>query len=734
MDKRYSFDKEREIVKLWEDSGALEAPSGAKGEEAGKEPFCIIMPPANANDPLHVGHALFVSLEDLMIRWQRMEGKAALWLPGADHAGIETQYVFEKKLAKKGQSRFDFDRDSLFAAISEYVEDKQGVAVDQMKRLGASADWGRFKFTLDKEVVKFVKKTFKKLYADGLVYRGERLVNYCTSCGTGYSQLEVEYKEKEGKLYTISYPLVGKKGKIEVATTRPETMLGDTAIAVHPEDERYKDLVGEKVKLPLTNKEIAVVADKSVEMEFGTGAVKITPAHDMDDWKVAKRQGLKRRQVITKEGKMGKKAGEYAEMTVMEAREEIVKDLREKGFLVKITDHKHRVGRCYKCGKIIEPLPSAQFFVKVDSLVKKVLKVLGKKVEIIGPGQEKTLQHWLENLEDWNISRQIVWGIRMPVWYSVELNPEMRVVFLNSKGDLKKGRVDKLMEKYTLAEIEDGLQKLEADTKSEFVVSDKKPGDEFLQETDTFDTWFSSSQWPVVCLKNSKEGDFEYYYPTSIMETGYDILIFWVMRMLMMGLYLTDEVPFENVYLHGLVRDEKGEKMSKSKGNVIDPLDVVDKYGADALRMALVMSSAAGQDKNVGEDDIKGMRNFANKIWNAARFISMGENKDESVKGDDGFEEKLIKVVEEVDEHLRKYRLGLAAEVVYKRFWHWYCDECIEKAKQGEISFSALDKGLRVFLKLLHPFVPFVTEAVWQELEEEGLLIEQQWPRIKKDG
>lgn len=420
-------------------------------------------------------------------------------------------------------------------------------------------------------------------------------------------------------------------------------------------------------------------------------------------------------------------------MRVKKARRVVVEKLEEKGLLVEVKDYKHRVGHCYRCGEVIEPLPHLQFFIKVEPLVKEVLSALDEeKVEIVGPGQEKVMRHWLENLRDWNISRQIVWGMRMPVWYSVELNPEIKVVFLDKKGEKLKGEVGKLIDKYTLAEIEDGLQELRAGKSSEFVVSEKKPGEEFLQETDTFDTWFSSSQWPVVSLKTNKQGDFEYYYPTNVMETAYDILIFWVMRMLMMGIYLTDQVPFEKVYLHGLIRDEKGEKMSKSKGNVINPLSMIEKYGADALRMGLVMSSAAGQDKNVGEDDIRGMRNFANKIWNAARFIEMSSNdKSEAREGDEKFFESLDQVAAEVGEHLDNLRIGLAAETAHNKFWHWYCDECIEKTKQGEISQAALQKGLRVFLKLLHPFVPFVTESVWQELGEEGLLAEQDWPSIK---
>ncbi|MBU1200070.1 valine--tRNA ligase [Patescibacteria group bacterium] len=699
MEKTWDHKKhEEKIYKKWEGSGVFTPPSGEKALKSKVKPFCVIMPPPNANDPMHVGHAMFVSVEDVFVRYHRMKGENALWLPGTDHAGIETQYVFEKKLAKKGQSRFDFDRETLYQMIWNYVEENSGVAIDQMKRLGASADWSRLKFTLDKDIVDLVLDTFINLHKKGLVYRGERLVNYCTRCGTSYSQLEVEYVERKDPLYYIKY------GPFILATTRPETKFGDTAVAVNPKDKRYKKWIGGKIEVEgLIGKfKLKVIADTIVDMEFGTGAVKITPAHDENDFQMGERHNLEIKQVIDFKGKLMKVAGKYAGLGVVNARKRVVEDLQAKGLMEKIDEnYVHRVGTCYRCGRVIEPLPLTQFFIKTKPLAKKALKALDNKETVIcGAGREKILRHWLENIKDWNISRQIVWGIRMPVWF--------------------KGK-----------------------DKNEYVVSKKSPGKGYVQETDTFDTWFSSGQWPVVTLKTNKEKDFEYYYPTTMMETGYDILPIWVMRMMLLGIEMTGKSPFKHVYLNGLIRDSKGQKMSKSKNNTIDPTDMIEKYGADAIRMALVMSSAAGQDKSVDENTIRGMRNFANKIWNAARYI---ESRLQAAEGsqpsfttlqsaegyeppfaEKKFDERLKMIIKTVNNHLEKFRIGMAAETAYNEFWHWYCDEVIEQNKKNEISNKALLEGLKTFLKLLHPFVPFVTEAVWQEMKFEGLLIEQRW-------
>ncbi len=695
MDKQYQPKLfEDKIYQVWEKSGAFK-PHFAKASRG--KPYCIIMPPPNANDPLHVGHAMFVTVEDVFIRYQRMLGKSVLWLPGTDHAGIETQYVFEKKLKKEGKSRFDFDCETLYKMIWDYVQENSGAAIAQMKKLGASADWSRQKFTLDKDIVELVTDTFIKLYQDGLIYRDLKLVNFCTKCGTAFSNLEVRHKEKKECLYYLKY------GPFTLATVRPETKFGDTAVAVHPKDKRYQKYIGREIEVEglLGKFKIKVIGDEYVDPEFGTGVVKVTPAHDQNDFEAGKRHNLEIKQVVGFDGRLNEKAGPYQGLTVLQAREKVVEDLKKKGLMEKIDEnYRHTVGVCYRCGKTIEPLPLSQFFVKVKPLTEKVLKALKeKKVKIYGSGHDKILKHWLKNLYDWNISRQIVWGIRIPVWYPT--SPGLR------------------------------------GASPDFVVSKKSPGKDYEQETDTFDTWFSSAQWPVVTLKTNQPGDFEKFYPTSLMETGYDILPFWVMRMLMMGLYLTGKVPFEKVYLHGLVRDERGQKMSKSKGNVMNPVEVIEKYGADALRMSLVMSTTAGNDSATGEGKIRGMRNFTNKIWNAARYITMEESRfaptSPRLRGasrDDEFIKYLNIVIEKVTKQLNDLKPGLAAETVYNKFWHWFCDECIEEAKKGKISQATLVQGLRVFLKLLHPFVPFVTEAVWQELAEtkEKMLITAKWP------
>lgn len=742
---------ESEIYQQWEKAEAfnpdkVEIPAFAGMTK--KKSFSIIMPPPNANDPLHVGHAMFISLEDIMIRYHRMKGDDTVWIPGTDHAGIETQFVFEKKLAKQGKSRFNFDRETLYKMIWDYVQENSGVAVDQMKKLGASADWSRFKFTLDPQVVEFVTGTFKKMHEDGLVYRNLQLVNFCTKCGTSYSELEVNHTEQTTNLYYVKYPFADNTDEfITVATTRPEPIFVDEYLAVHPDDPKNKKLIGKKVLNPLTKKEMEIIGDDFVDPEFGTGIVKLTPAHDYNDFEVAKRHNLAIIQAIDTNGKIMANGGKYAGLKVEEARKQVVADLEANSLIDHIkTDYVNRIGTCYRCGRVIEILPLPQFFIKVkdekNNLTQRVLDVLDKdETKIYGAGRDKILRHWLENLKDWNVSRQIVWGIRIPVWYSVKKNPDIEVIYLDETGELQRGKVSDISES-KFAQLKKGLQALRAPANAKFIVSTESPGDEFLQETDTFDTWFSSGQWPVVTLKTQQnETDFDRFYPTTVMETAYDILLFWVMRMMIMGVYLENKTPFEHVYLHGLVRDEKGQKMSKSKGNVINPLDLVTKYGADAVRMALVMSSTPGNDSAVGENKIKGMRNFSNKIWNAARFITLNQNGDENVFPalDEEFFKKLHLVTSSTTEHLEKLRIGQAAELVYNEFWHWFCDVCIEEQKNGNLSRGALLKGLVTFLKLLHPFVPFVTETVWQELwkmndenlrKEMGseLLILASWP------
>jgi valyl-tRNA synthetase len=742
MDSRYEHAQhETDIYQLWEKSGAFAPPA----TKTGKKSFCIIMPPPNANDPLHVGHAMFVSLEDVMIRFHRMLGEDTLWLPGTDHAGIETQFVFEKKLKKEGKSRFQFDRETLFKMIWDYVQQNSGTAVDQMKKLGASADWSRFTFMLDPNVVTSALKTFEKLHADHLVYRDMKLVNYCTKCGTAFSELEVKHTETKSPLYYMKY------GPFTLATTRPETKFGDTAIAVNPQDKRYQQYIGQEVEAEglLGKFKIKVIADDYVDPEFGTGVVKITPAHDFNDYEVWQRHKAEipgPKQVIGFDGKLNELAGPYQGLKVAEARARVATDLETNGWLVK-TDQNYvnNVGTCYRCGTVIEPLPLPQFFIQVKPLTEKALAALDKnQVKVHGAGHDKILKHWLMNLKDWNISRQIVWGIRLPVWYDVDKNPDLEVIFLDKSNAKQNGKIGSfLAQGFSLTEINHGLQSLKAPMSAQFEVSLTQPGENFIQETDTFDTWFSSGQWPINTLKNTRPNDFERFYPTTVMETAYDILPFWVMRMLMFGLYLTDQVPFEHVYFHGLIRDAKGQKMSKSKGNVVNPLEIVEKYGSDALRMALIIRSSPGLDKSVSEPDFKAMRNLTNKIWNATRFcLILNEDADKKSSDQNNsvssteFTKHLNQTVQDITQQLADYKPGMAAETTYNEFWHWFCDQCIEQAKSGELSLTDLNRGLITFLKLLHPFAPFITEAAWQELiaanlvKDEKLLISSAWPSI----
>ncbi len=687
MDSKYNHtEHEDKIYESWEKSGAFKPNDSRKT-------FSIIMPPPNANDPLHIGHAMFITIEDILTRFHRMLGESVLWLPGTDHAGIETQFVFEKKLAKKGQSRFDFDRDTLYKMIWDYVQENSHVAINQMKKLGASADWSKFKFTLDPDIVTEVKKTFYKLHQDGLIYRGERLVNYCTKCGTGYSELEVLHEEKTSPLYYIKYFFADDKSKfVTVATTRPEPIYIDTHLAINPKNKKTKHLKGQKLINPLTGAIMEIIEDSFVDPEFGTGIVKLTPAHDQTDFEVAQKLNLPIIKAINEQGKMI--GGLCDGKRIFTAREETVKILTESGHIEKIDEnYKNNVGICYRCKTVLEPLPMKQFFIKTTPLAKNALKALDTKETIVlGTGQEKILRHWLNNLRDWNISRQIVWGIQIPAWNCDKCNEWL----------------------ITNGETPDKCTKCD-NTK-------------LVQDTDSFDTWFSSGQWPVVTLQTNGKDLFEKFYPTNVMETGYDILPIWVMRMMLLGIYVTGKSPFKTVYLHGLVRDEQGRKMSKSVGNVINPLEIVEKYGTDALRFALIMSSTPATDKSVGEGSFKGMRNFSNKIWNACRFVKDFANEIEDNKEFDKY--YLEDLPKEVTSLLNKYKIGLAAEVLYDSFWHKFCDIEIERAKKGEVSSKQLKSALQILLKLLHPFVPFVTEAVWKELGNDTLLITEKWPSM----
>lgn len=720
MDPQYDPKKvEGKIYELWEKGGFFNPDKlpPLKGGKKRKESFCIIMPPPNSNGSLHLGHAVFVTLEDLMTRFARMRGKLALWLPGADHAGFETQVVFEKTLEKEGKTRFQFDRETLYQMIWDFTQKNKSHMENQLRQLGSSCDWSREKFTLDPDIVKIVYKNFYKLYDDGLVYRGKRVINWCVHHQTSLSDLEVAYQEREDKLTYIKYPLADGSGNLTVATTRPETMLGDTAVAVNSKDERYKDIIGKKVLLPIQNREIPVIGDDAVEMEFGTGAVKVTPAHDAVDFDIYQRHNLEIIEVINKEGKMTEAAGaEFAGLKVNEARKKVVQKLQELGFLEKEEPYKHSVALCYKCKSVIEPMVSEQWFIKIKPLAQNAVKaVKAGEIKFYPKRYQKVFYNWMREIRDWNISRQIVWGIRIPVWYCNE-------------------------------------------ERSCYVVSEQKPkkcpkcgSTEFIPETDTFDTWFSSGQWPYATLQTNKKGDFEKFYPTSVMETGWDILFFWVARMIMMGIYATGKVPFRDVVLHGMVRDKDRQKMSKSKGNVIDPLGVAEMYGADALRMSLIFGTSTGSDVIISEEKIIGQKKFANKIWNAARFsfqnLDKGFNpkkiKPKYTKEDKWILAELEKASKKITKEMEKYNFHEAVQEAYHFFWHKFCDKCIEnvkgrirepKSKQDkETAQLVLWKVLIDSLKFLHPFMPFVTEAIYQEIPHrpaKALIIES-WPESK---
>lgn len=758
MDKAYNAkDVEEKLYNNWEKKGYFKPEINPKGK-----PYCIVLPPPNANGDLHFGHAMY-AIEDILIRYHRMKGYQALWLPGTDHAGTETQFVFEKKLQEEGKSRFDYSRNELYKMIWDYVQQNRGGIEKQLRKLGFSLDWSRSKFTLDEDIVKIVKQTFRKMYEDELVYRDYRLVNYCTRDGTSFSDLEVVNKETEGNLYNIKFPLK-KGGHITVATTRPETYLGDVAVMVNPNDKRYKDLVGESVVLPFIEREIPIIADEYVKPEFGTGAVKVTPNHDFNDFEIARKHNLNFPPIIGFDGKMQNTEGILDGQYVKQARVEIVNKLEEAGLMEKITPHKMVIPTCYKCKTILEPLPLEQWYIRVQPLISNALKALDSKFTKIYPANfTQILKSWYANLRDWNISRQNVWGIQIPVWYSVAGHEaEFSVSFIDKKKVSQKGNLATLLEKgFSWEEILSGLQRVNAPITSKVFFEDQKNDTgRYLPETDTFDTWFSSGQWPYVTLKTTQKGDFEKFYPTNVMETGYDILKAWVSRMLMLGLYVAngqhvedpekikEAVPFKDVVLHGLVNDPYGKKMSKSKGNVVNPLEVVDQYGADSVRMALVYGAALGNDQVMSYSKLDASRKFANKLWNMARFIDMNRIQDSKLKmknlsfdelgslakhqNDKEWIKKLKDLTNEITKYLDNYQFNLAAERLYEFIWHEFADKYIEdvKTRTDENSFLILSSLFQVQLKLLHPFMPFVTEEIFQTFQgrEKSIMIES-WPQ-----
>jgi len=747
MDKAYNSSGEDGIYSLWEKSGVF-TPKIDKN----KQPYSIILPLPNANDPMHMGHALF-TIQDILCRYHRMLGDPTLWLPGSDHAGIETQFVFEKKLQKEGKSRFDFDRDTLYQMIWDFVEQNRTLNQFQMKKLGFSMDWSRYHYSLEPKIVDNVLATFKKLHADGLIYRSEKIVNYCTHCGTAFSNLEVDYVDETTSLYYMKY------GPFTLATTRPETKFGDAAVAVNPKDNRYQQYVGQEITVDglIGQFKVKVIADDMVDMEFGTGVVKITPAHDPNDFDAGLRHHLPVKRVIGFDGRLNELTGKYAGLTVAQARAKVVEDMKAAGMLVKIDDqYQHRIGRCYRCKHVIEPMVMPQWFVKVDALAKPALAAarLGR-VKFFPIRFKKQFTDWMENIRDWNISRQIVWGPRIPAWYCLDCHPQIKINFLTSDKKVITGLYSDLKDKYSFDDIRSGLQSLTAPVDAVYFV-DEPPScphchsSHLLQETDTFDTWFLSGQWPLSTLgfnvadPSKSSPDFAYFYPTTVMDTLWDILFFWVARMIMFGLYLAHDVPFKTVHIHARVVDQHGQKMSKSKANVIDPLAMTAKYGTDALRFSLVYGIAPASDFVVSEDKIRAHRNFVNKLWNASRFILMLAEKHNrydthiDLNKINQIDKKIIKqkilLSKQITKLLDQYKFGLAAEKLYQFFWHNFCDIYIEQSKnRGPEVIPVLAEVLLTSLKLLHPFIPFVTETIYQQFRvkfnlADPLLAASAWP------
>ena len=697
---------EGRVYEMWEKNGCFEG-----HRDPDKKPFTIVMPPPNVTGQLHMGHAMDSTLQDILIRFKRMQGYAALWVPGTDHAGIATQIKVEEELRKnEGLTRYDLGREKFLERVWDWKHKYGNRIVEQQKKLGASCDWSRARFTMDEGLSKAVRHVFVSLYKKGLIYKGSRIINWCPHCVTALSDAEVEYQDKPGNFWHIRYPIQGEEGRyVIVATTRPETMLGDTGVAVNPNDERYKDIVGKRCILPLVGREMPIVADDYVDMEFGTGCVKMTPAHDPNDFEVGLRQNLETIRVLDDNGKVVEGYGRYSGMDRYEARKAIVADLEEQGYLVKVEPHQHNVGTCYRCHNDVEPLISAQWFVKMEPLAREALRVVNDgEVKFVPDRFSKIYTNWMENVHDWCISRQLWWGHQIPAWTCQEC-----------------GHI-------TVSEDDP--------TECEHCHSHN-----IKQEEDVLDTWFSSALWPFSTLGWPEETeDYKYFYPTDVLVTGYDIIFFWVARMIFSGCEHTGKPPFHTVFIHGLVRDDKGRKMSKSLGNGIDPLEMANQYGADALRFNLVTGNSPGNDMRFYTERCEAMRNFANKIWNASRFLMMNLTIDkcelpEKLELEDKWIlSKLNSVIPEITENMERYELGVAAQKVYDFIWDSYCDWYIELTKtrlQGEDEDSkvraqqVLCYVLTQILKLLHPFMPFITEEIWQALPHEGdYLMLQQWP------
>ena len=705
---------EEKIYRMWEEGGYFHT----KAEE-GKKPFTIVMPPPNVTGQLHMGHAMDATLQDTLIRFKRMQGYAALWVPGTDHAGIATQIKVEEELRKKeGLSRHDLGREKFLERVWDWKHKYGNRIVEQQKKLGSSCDWQRARFTMDEGCSKAVREVFVSLYEKGLIYKGSRIVNWCPHCVTALSDAEVEYVDKPGKLWHLKYPIVGEEGRyVIVATTRPETMLGDSGVAVNPNDPRYGDLVGKKCLLPLMDRQIPIVADEYVDLEFGTGCVKMTPAHDPNDFEVGLRHNLEMIRVLDDNGKVNELGGKYCGMDRYDARKAILADLDELGLLEKIEDHQHNVGTCYRCGNDVEPIVSAQWFVKMEPLAREGIRSVKEgETKFVPERFTKNYMNWMENLHDWCISRQLWWGHPIPVWYCADC------------GHMTCTREDPhVCEKCGSAHIE--------------------------RDPDVLDTWFSSALWPFSTLGwPEKTPDLDYFYPTDVLVTGYDIITFWVSRMIVSGLEHTKQAPFHTVLIHGLVRDNQGRKMSKSLGNGIDPLEMIDKYGCDALRMNMVTGNSPGNDMRFYVERCEAMRNFANKLWNASRYVLMNLGEDavnqlpELSKleiADKWVLSKLNTLTAEVTENLEKYELGVAIQKLYDFVWDTYCDWYIEltkarlyseDAERKQTAISVLVYVLDQMLKLLHPFMPFITEEIWQSLPHEGeALMIAKWPEFHEE-
>ncbi|MEK7213711.1 MAG: valine--tRNA ligase [Patescibacteria group bacterium] len=688
---------ESAIYKKWEKSGYFN-PDNCKEKKA--KPFTIIMPPTNANGSLHAGHGLVMTIQDIFIRYKRLRGFKTLWLPGLDHAGFETQVVYEKKIEKEGRSRFEIEPKKLYDEIMAFTLENSEKIKSQMKSIGASCDWSRLKFTLDEDIIKTVYQTFKKLSDDDLLYRGKRIISWCPKHQTSFSDLEIKDEEKIEPFYYLKY------GPFTISTSRPETKFGDKYVVMHPDDKRYEKYKhGEKFEAEWINRKVTatVIKDAVIDMKFGTGVMTITPWHDPVDFEIAERHNLEKEQIIDERGKLLNIAGEFAGMSINKARPLIIEKLKNKGLLEKVEEnYKHNIKTCYKCGTTIEPQIKSQWFIRMKPFAERALEKIKKgEIKYIPDQYEKITIHWLENIMDWNISRQIVWGIPIPAK-------------ICDKCDT--GIVD----------LEDKEKKC------------KKCKGDLRKDNDTFDTWFSSGQWPFATLGYPDKKDFKYFYPTDVMETAGDIIFFWVSRMIMLGLYITDKIPFKTIYLHGMVLDGKGQKMSKSKGNVINPLDLTDKYGTDAFRMGIIIGNTPGTSLALSEDKVRAYRHFANKLWNIARFV-ISSTEGEVLEKDFEIPDDLKGLITDITSDMENYRLYLAGEKLYHYVWHTFADIIIENSKKILKEGSEKEKKdqkrlllttLATLLKTLHPFIPFVTEEIWSDMpiEDNGLLIAEKWP------